>query len=73
MLAFSLSRLMLARRIEETFASPIDPRRPRVGPFLAAQSGRAPTFRRKAGRPLQLMPKSDGGGKVFAILAWRNS
>ena len=41
--------------------------------LINAQSGYAPAFRRKAWRPLQLMPKSDGGGKVFSILAWRNS
>jgi hypothetical protein len=62
-----------ARRLEEAFASPIDPRRPAPGHFLATQSGRAPAFRRKAWRRLQLMPKSDGGGKALSILARRNS
>jgi hypothetical protein len=56
-----------------SFASPIDPRRPALGHFLATQSGRAPAFRRMAWRPLQLMPKSDGGGKALSILPWRNS
>ncbi len=44
-----------------------------LGHFFATQSGRAPPFRRKAWRPLQLMPKSDGCGKALSILAWRNS
>jgi hypothetical protein len=71
-LAFSLTDgcCPAARR---SFASPIDPRRGPRCHFLATQSGYAPAFRRKAWRPLQLMPKSDGGGKVFSILAWRNS